>query len=133
MRELVSLVSLLALLLLLLGDVAHQSTRVGTLSNETLASGGINSWLAVFVAVATLLWRHGLVARVNLIGSLLMAGVVVVVIDVVLTRLGVVLVLVMVVVLVLVLESRCQTAFPVVAVIVSLRTGIWGRRKGRRG
>lgn len=46
MRELVSLLALA-----LLGNMAHQSTRVGSLSNDVFASGGINSWLAVVVVV----------------------------------------------------------------------------------
>lgn len=119
MRE---LVSLLALLLLLLGDMAHQSTRVGSLSNDILAGGGVNSWLAVIVGVTTLLWRHRLMARVDLFWDPLgMAGVAVAVVAVVLARLGVVLVLI----LALVLQSGGQTAFPVIIVIVgSLGTGV---------
>lgn len=49
MRELVSLLALA-----LLGNMAHQSTRVGSLSNDVFASGGINSWLAVVVVVVVI-------------------------------------------------------------------------------
>jgi hypothetical protein len=123
------LVSLLALLLLLLGTMAHQGTRVGSLSNDVLAGGGVNSWLAVVVVgVTALLWRHRVMARVDLFWYPLgMAGVAVAVVTV-LARLGVVLVLI------LVLQSRGQTAFPVIIVIVgSLGMGVCGRRQGRRG
>lgn len=118
------LVSLLALLLLLLGNMAYQSTRVGSLNNNALAGSGVNSWLAavVVVGVTALLWRHRLMARVDLFWDPLgMAGVAVVLVAVVLARLGVVLVLN----LALVLQSRGQTAFPVIIDVVgSLGTGV---------